>query len=417
MANVARYYQSDDDRQYLSLFEQLDADRDGLVRTRDLKRVLSKAGFYQGKPMAGAIFAAIEEKTVITCDEFLAWDELSLELMGKVLHQDLVINKFELFTDKIADIYAKTKPIKDGEVATYIPQLARVDPDYYAVSVCTIDGQMYHIGDADVPFTAQSVSKAINYILALEEHSTEYVHSYVGEEPSGRGFNELAFNYKGLPFNPMTNAGGIMCCSLMHSHDQLASRLEYVINMWKEISGLSHVGFDAPTYLSELDSGNRNFALAYLMKEKEIFPASTDIIETLRFYFQCCSIQVDTDILAAVAATFAHGGISPVTEKRIVAAESVTNCLTLMYSCGLYDFSGEFSFYVGLPAKSGVSGCMMIVVPSVLGIGIYSPRVDRLGNSERAVAFCKELVRIFSFHNWDHVLKNPHKIDPCSNSW
>lgn len=393
------------------LFEILDEDHDGIISAKDLKAKLYQAGFYYDTPQTGGIFAFIERKKLITKKDFNE-NESVFKILDKIANKKLIINKFDDFTVRIQEIYEKSKDFDQGNVATYIPQLARVNPEYFAVSICTIDGQTYHIGDTDMPFSVQSTSKAINYALSLEEHGSKFVHGYVGEEPSGRGFNELTFNYKGLPFNPLTNAGGIMCCSMIHNYESLASRLEFVINRWKELSGGGYVGFDAPTYLSEQETGHRNFAIGYLMKEKNIFPKGTDLLETLNFYFQCCSIQVNSDTLAAVGATFANGGVCPQNNQRIITAESATNCLTLMYSCGLYDFSGEFAFYVGVPAKSGVSGCLLVVIPRVMGIGIYSPRIDRMGNSIRAVEFCKELVRIFSFHNWDQILNNPNKIDP-----
>jgi glutaminase len=152
---------------------------------------------------------------------------------------------------------------------------------------------------------------------------------------------------------------------------------------------------------SERRTADRNFALGYFMREHGSFPEGTDLVETLEFYFQCCSIEVDARSLSVVAASLANGGVNPLTGDRVFSADTVRKCLSLMSSCGMYDYSGEFAFTIGLPAKSGVSGGLMIVVPGVMGICVWSPRLDALGNSVRGVAFCKELVGRFNFHVYD----------------
>lgn len=330
----------------------------------------------------------------------------------KAATHNLIIPRFSKFTQIISEIYNKTSSFNQGTVASYIPQLARVDPNLYGVSLCTIDAQRFNIGDTKVPFTVQSMCKAINYCIVLEEYKEEYVHKFMGREPSGKGFNELLLNSEGLPHNPMTNAGGIMCCSLIKQKEEMAARFEYVANMWYRLSGNQRPGFDAAVFLSEKETGDRNYALGYYMRESKIYPPETNLINTLLLYFECCSIEINAESLAIVAATLANSGICPTTNKQVLSSHTVVSCLSLMYSCGMYDFSGEFAFVVGLPAKSGVSGGLLVVVPGVLGIGIYSPRIDRIGNSVRGINFCKELVKIFSFHNYDNLLKNPDKIDP-----
>ena len=148
------------------------------------------------------------------------------------------------------------------------------------------------------------------------------------------------------------------------------------------------------------------------MNENGAFPEGTDLVQVLEFYFQCCSLTCNADALSVIAATLANGGICPTTGKRVLSPQTVRNCLSLMYSCGMYDFSGEFAFSIGLPAKSGVSGAMMIVVPNVMGLCTWSPRLDRLGNSVRGIDFCKELVTDFNFHNYDNLTGISEKRDP-----
>ena len=210
----------------------------------------------------------------------------------------------------------------------------------------------------------------------------------------------------------MINAGAIMCCALTRPDLDPAGRFKYVQSRWREVAGGARVGFDNAVYLSERETGDRNFALGYFMREKKGFPPDTDLMETLDLYFQCCSLELDAQGVAVAAATLAGGGVCPVTGKRVLEPRTVQNCLSLMSSCGMYDFSGEFAFSIGLPAKSGVSGALMIVVPNVLGICTWSPRLDRLGNSVRGVEFCRALVQRFAFHTYDNLRGLDKKRDP-----
>ncbi len=280
------------------------------------------------------------------------------------------------------------------------------------MSVTSIDGQHAAFGDSDTPYCVQSSCKPINYAIALEERGEEFVHRHVGREPSGRSFNELALNARGLPHNPMINAGAIMSCSMIKPKAPLADRFDHVMNIWKRLSGGVAPGFNNPVFLSEKATADRNFALAYFMQEKGAFPKGTNILETLDFYFQACSIEVTARRMSVIAATLANAGVCPITNDRIFSNDTVKNCLSLMYSCGMYDFSGEFAFTIGLPAKSGVSGALMVVVPQVMGFAIWSPRLDALGNSVRGVEFCRELVKRFSLHNYDSLLNQQTKKDP-----
>ena len=298
-------------------------------------------------------------------------------------------------------------------MAAYIPQLANVEPEQFGVSLCTIDGQRFSMGDSQAQFCIQSCCKPVNYCLALEEHGAEKVHQHIGCEPSGQSFNELTLNKKLRPHNPMINAGAIMCCSLLKPTAALADRFEHVHGTWSRLCAYNDLGYNNAVYLSERETADRNFALAYFMRESNAFPENTDIQKTLDFYFQCCSLQGSTEQLSTVAATLASGGVSPYTGERILAEDTVQKCLSLMYSCGMYDYSGEWAFIIGLPAKSGVSGLILIVVPNVMGIACWSPRLDQHGNSVRGIEFCKELVSTFNFHNYDNISgNNHHKTDP-----
>lgn len=330
----------------------------------------------------------------------------------------------------IDNLYTSTRVIKDGKVADYIPQLAKVDPNKYGISVCDIKGEGYSIGDTDELFCLQSCSKPLNYCLARSLNPD--VHSHVGYEPSGRKFNSHVLNPDGLPHNPMINAGAIMVSSLIGADLEPSKRFELVKEFYQELSGgkgvgLSRedgnvggiavgktdggeIGFDNTVFLSERHHADRNMSLAYYMRESGAFkgePSPSDIQNCLDLYFQCCSVTINTDIGAIMAATLANGGGCPVSNKRVIDKAVVRDCLSLMYQCGMYDFSGQFAFKIGLPAKSGVSGCLLLVIPNVAGICIWSPPLDEMGNPVRGIEFCKQFVerthyKYHIFHSVTH---------------
>jgi glutaminase len=197
----------------------------------------------------------------------------------------------------------------------------------------------------------------------------------------------------------------------------IADRFEYVQGIWKSMSGESHIGFNNSVYLSERQTADRNFALGYFMRENNAFPKNTNLQEILEFYFQCCSLEINTKAMAIIASTLANGGVCPLTGKTVFSSATVKHCLSLMYSCGMYDFSGEYSFSIGLPSKSGVSGVVITVIPNMMGMCSWSPRLDSLGNSVRGIEFFKELVNTYSFHNFDSLVREQsNKKDPRRNS-
>lgn len=388
------------------LFNSLSVNAEGRISTAELSARLLESGISETHPRAAEVWAwlrqggNIEERSWIDLNGFISLCKKSGGVVEKSIQGDFVIPDFTALKAEISAIFAGLKGVDGGHVANYIPQLGRVDPEKFGIALCTIDGQRFAIGDADNAFCVQSICKPINYCLTLEEHGADLVHQHVGREPSGRGFNELTLNSDGLPHNPMINSGAIMCCSLLRPDYEMADRFDHVAETWRRLAGGS-VGFNNAVYLSERRTADRNFALGYFMREHRSFPAGTDLMETLEFYFQCCAIEVDAQSLSVVAASLANGGVNPLTSERIFSTDTVRKCLSLMSSCGMYDYSGEFAFTIGLPAKSGVSGGLMIVVPGVMGVCVWSPRLDALGNSVRGVAFCKELVSRFNFHVYD----------------
>ncbi|XP_029630152.1 glutaminase kidney isoform, mitochondrial isoform X3 [Salmo trutta] len=280
------------------------------------------------------------------------------------------------------------------------------------LSLCTVDGQRHSVGESKQPFCLQSCVKPLEYAVAIHEAGTEKVHRYVGMEPSGLKFNKLYLDEEDKPHNPMVNAGAIVISSLIKPGSNKAEKFDYVMDFIKKMAGQEYVGFSNATFQSEKETGDRNFAIGYYLKEKKCFPRGAEMIDALDFYFQLCSIEVTCESGSVMAATLAHGGICPITGERVLSAEAVRNTLSLMHSCGMYDFSGQMAFHVGLPAKSGVSGAVLLVVPNVMGVMCWSPPLDKVGNSVRGIHFCQELVSSFNFHNYDNLRHFVKKQDP-----
>ncbi|KAF3860720.1 hypothetical protein F7725_000975 [Dissostichus mawsoni] len=320
----------------------------------------------------------------------------NIMLLTKAFRKKFIIPNFDELTQQIDRMYDSAQQQEAGQVADYIPQLAKFSPDLWGVSLCTIDGQRHSVGDTKVPFCLQSCVKPLEYAIAVHEFGTEHVHRFVGKEPSGFKFNKLSLMTK--------------------PHSNKAERFDYVMDFLKSLAGTEYVGFSNATFQSERETGDRNYAIGYYLKEKRCFPENADMMAALDFYFQLCSIEVNCDSGSVMAATLANGGICPITGERVLSAEAVRNTLSLMHSCGMYDFSGQFAFHVGLPAKSGISGAVLLVVPNVMGMMCWSPPLDRLGNSVRGIHFCQDLLSHFNFHNYDNLRHFTKKHDPRRRS-
>jgi glutaminase len=284
--------------------------------------------------------------------------------------------------------------VEDGDVASYIPELATADPTLFGICLSTVDGAVYEVGDTNVPFTIQSMSKPLTYGIALEQLGDAAVRSRVGVEPSGDAFNEISLAPgTGAPLNPMINAGAIACAALVG--DGAADPFAAIVDVYSAYAG-KRLEFDEAVYLSERATGHRNRAIVHLLRNFGVVAGDPEAAVDL--YFRQCSLSVDCRDLAGIAATLANGGINPVTGERAVREDVVRSVLSVMTTCGMYDSAGEWLVSVGLPAKSGVSGGVLAVLPGRLGIGVYSPRLDESGNSVRGIAVCRELSRDLALH-------------------
>ncbi|MFD0981942.1 glutaminase A [Tropicimonas aquimaris] len=289
----------------------------------------------------------------------------------------------------------ETSGITDGKVADYIPELAKADPEDFAIAMATVDGTVYSAGCDGRAFTIQSVSKPFLFAHAIETHGIEAVMRKVGVEPTGDPFNSIVLdNLNNRPFNPMVNAGAIAMAEMLAARTPDARQAE-LLEMFGKFAGRS-LGIDETVYRSESETGHRNRAIAYMMLNSGMIDGPPE--EILDIYFRQCSVRVTTRDLAVMASTLAAHGRNPVTGARVLAPDTVRDVLSVMATCGMYDYAGQWMFDVGLPAKSGVSGAIIAVLPGQLGIAVYSPRLDSVGNSIRGVEVCKRLARDFSLH-------------------
>lgn len=334
-------------------------------------------------------------------------------LVHSAVTSALRVPDMEMLARVLQETYEKVLPENGGANADYIPELEKVDPNQFAISFCSIDGQRDSVGDASSQFSIQSCSKPINYLIALSNFGAEYVHNSVGKEPSGVRFNQMVLKEvptkehpnRAVPHNPLINSGAIMSTSMVFPEvEDVSIRREKVMSVWRELSGgdSSPIGFCKDTYLSESKTADRNWCLGYMMKERGAFPPCfTSLETTLETYFQICSVLSTCDAMSVMAATLANGGLCPLTGVRVFEADHVRRVLPIMLTCGMYDYSGEWAYEVGLPAKSGVGGCIFMVIPNVGGVAVWSPRLDPLGNSTRGVLVAKELVGRLAIHNFE----------------
>jgi glutaminase len=286
-------------------------------------------------------------------------------------------------------------PDSGGRVATYIPELGESDPETFGIAVATVDGEVFGIGDANHAFTIQSISKPLVFGMALEERGRDDVLGRVGVEPSGNPFNSVTVDPRSSrPFNPMVNAGAIVTTALIGGTDP-SERMERILETFSRFAGRP-LTLDQAVLASERETGDRNRALAWLMRSFGML--DSDVDEVVDLYFAQCSILVTCRDLAVMGATLANGGRNPITGERAIDPQHVTNVLSVMSTCGMYDNAGEWLYNVGLPAKSGVAGGVLAVLPGQLGIGVFSPPLDDQGNSVRGVRVCERLSHELQLH-------------------
>src|SRR4029077_12599471 len=305
----------------------------------------------------------------------------------------------------IEDVYEKYKDIEEGEVASYIPELAKANPQHFGIALATVDGLVCCAGDTQQEFTIQSICKPFAFQMALEEFGRDRTLEHVGVEPSGDAFNSIELEPKTMrPYNAMINAGAIAIASMIKKESPESGVEEFVDKMARAAG--RQLRIDESVYASEDATGNRNRAMAYLMLNCGIIDAGID--HTLHQYFSQCSLLVTAQDLAMMAATLANMGLNPVTQEPVFDFNYIKDTLTVMFTCGLYDHAGEWAYRVGLPAKSGVGGGILGIVNRQLGIAVYSPKLDAKGNSVRGILACKDLASELGLHAFEFTNVGSH---------
>jgi len=285
------------------------------------------------------------------------------------------------------------KQAERGQVASYIPELKKADPRMAGIALMTTRG-LFEAGDTDVYFTLQSISKVISLLIALEHRGAEAVFAKVGSEPTGDSFNSIVKleTSEQKPLNPMINAGAIAVCSLIPGQS-VEERFALLADLLESILGRP-IQIDESVYMSEKETGHRNRALAYFLKD--INGLEGDVEEVLDLYFRQCSILVNCVDLARIGMFLATKGINEA-GSPIVSANAVRLVSTFMVTCGMYNGSGEFAIQVGIPAKSGVAGGILGVVPGQYGVATYGPALDRKGNSVVGISMLRRLSEVLDF--------------------
>lgn len=285
-----------------------------------------------------------------------------------------------------------------GRVAAYIPELANAPADALGITICDGKQQMFSAGDYGLHFTLQSISKVYTLLLALMDRGEEGVFAKVGMEPTGDNFNsmlKLELVDPGIPFNPLINAGAIAVSSLIKGVTP-ADKTGRILSFFRELAGDSTLEVNEAVYLSETKTAHRNRSLAYFLKANGVLEHD-DIEEVLEVYFRHCSIEVNCLHLARMALVLACDGTDPWTGRQLVPRRYVQIAKTFMVTCGMYNESGAFAIRVGLPAKSGVSGGILALVPGRYGIGVVGPALNAKGNSTAGVDLLESISTAFDW--------------------
>ena len=292
------------------------------------------------------------------------------------------------------------KATSEGRCADYIPELAKADPRAFGIYAIDEQGRSLVFGDAETRFSIQSISKVINLAVSLKYRGFRDTFSYVMMEPSGDAFNSILKldTRSNLPFNPMINAGAIQTVSLLADEFSFEDLMQFS----RELCMDPDICMDEAVFQSECTTGDRNRAIAYLLKSKGVLQSDPD--KTIDLYFRMCALSVTAKSLAGLGIILANGGVNPFTKKHWLAPGYVRTIKSIMFTCGMYDFSGEFGVKVGIPAKSGVGGGLVCAVKGPYGIGLYGPALDKFGNSIAAVKAMEHISHRLRLHVFEYTV-------------
>ena len=310
----------------------------------------------------------------------------------------------EQVDERLQELYRRHLPVDEGTVVQYYdaargyygPESATDEQHLFAISAATTDGEIHHAGDCHVPFPLQSLSKVFVYGVALADRGRARVLERVGVEPSGDAYNSIVFDERNhRPYNPMVNAGALVTSDLVRGSNP-EEKLERILAILRLYAANDDLHVDQKTFRAEMRTADRNRATAYLMRSQGMLEGDVEAI--LALYLQQCSVLVTCRDLAVMAATLANGCVNPLTGERVLPRARVRDVISVMHTCGMYDAAGQWTFDVGVPAKSGVSGGILAAVPGKGGIGVFSPGLDAYGTSARGVRVCRDLSARLGLH-------------------
>lgn len=331
-----------------------------------------------------------------------------IDLLKRTLFGKTVIPEFERLTHELQDMFNKVSNNSEGEIPAFIPHKHY---NHWGISICTVDGQMWSYGDAKVPTTIQSCSAAFNYAIAITQFGRDHVHQYVGKEaaPSSRT-DDIALDRNDRPHNAIIQSGAMSITSLLLQDEPYLPRcFEKLTATYEKLAGSIPLKINNTVYLADKARCDRKFSIAYLLKEFNVFPPDSKLKNIIDMYFQLNSLEVTCETGSIMAGTFANGGVCPVTQEKVLSHTAVQNALSIMQLQGLYGYSGEWMFEIGIPAKSCRSGTILVVVPGIMGICLYSPPLDKKSNSCRGVEFAHRLSQRYALHFLDNHISIPTK--------
>jgi glutaminase len=306
--------------------------------------------------------------------------------------------------ERLDELFQRIRAVGEEDVERYYRsgrgyygrEAAGPERDQFEICLAALDGDLFHAGGDGHSFPLHSISKVFAFALALEDCGRDAVLRRVGVEPSGDAYNSITFDEQNRrPFNPMVNAGALATSALLRGSGP-EEKAERVLQLTRRLAANDQLAVDEQVFAQEMEGADRNRATAYLMRSDGM--VSGDVEELLAVYLRQCAISVTPADLAVIGSTLANGGVNPRTKERVLSREVNRDVLTVMYTCGMYDFAGEWAYQVGVPAKSGVSGGIISAIPNKMGVGVFSPGLDRFGNSVRGVKVCQELSEGLGLH-------------------
>lgn len=323
----------------------------------------------------------------------------AIALAGLLFSYTAIAQNYQAAID---NAYSKYKDLKEGANADYIKELATVDPDIYGIAIVTADGKVYSKGDLSSRVSIQSISKVFTLAKILEEQGPQAIMDKIGVDATGLRFNSIVAIelQKGKEINPLVNPGAIAAVSLINGADS-AAKWRNIQQVHNDFAGSTLLVND-PVYKSEAGDNLRNQAIAHLLLAygRMYF----DPVQATDVYTKQCALNVNAKDLAVMAATLANGGTNPVTKKKVVSPQTAAHTMAVMETAGLYDNAGQWLFKTGVPAKSGVGGGIIAVVPGKFGVAVISPPLDAAGNSVKAQRTIEAII--------DELKVNPNLVTP-----